>query len=131
MAGLETAQSLTIKNKNMPKLKDIIKLETIKFDNGIEIVIAKEMTYGGVLSAIKNSHKEDSDDNKIDDNKKFEIAAESLLAYIVKWNLEDDDGDTLVITIENIKKLPNDIVIDMINKVYASEELKKKTEKEI
>lgn len=89
----------------MPKLTDsrkIIEVETETIEGGVIKV------YDGLLAA---------DVESLDELSGMQRTFSLLLRLIKEWNLEDDAGQPLPITIENLKKLNLKEVLTVFSKV--------------
>lgn len=111
----------------MPKLKDITKSKEIKFDGDVIIYLSSVMTYGGVSELMDNKDIVDNID-EINDKNKLDSSVMCLMAYIIDWNIEDEKGKKLDINLNNIKKLPNSMIMKLIKEISIKEDIKKKKE---
>lgn len=98
------------------KLKDLIKTVEIKIpDTDIVIVMRKEIFW---LEHLDGLRIENADERGV-----YYISR-----LITSWNIDDDNGKTLEISVENIKKLPAyiiQILVDQANQ-FIREGRKKK-----
>lgn len=100
----------------MPKLSVETKdLEIKQIEGGVVTVISKPNF--GVVAGMRQEMSP------------MEVAEMMLPRLIVDWNFEDDQGKKLDINIENIKKLPAESVVEIVNEVMKDigPSLKKKT----
>jgi hypothetical protein len=98
------------------KLSELIKTEEIKIpETDIVIKIKNELSWFEFLEGIKIS---DSSEKGI-----YTIAK-----MVVSWNLTDDDGKNLPVTEENVKMLPKEVallLIERFSKIFEENSKKK------
>ncbi len=103
------------------KLSELIKTKKITIPGtDIEITLREDLSWYDYLESLKIEN--------LDDRGAFMVTK-----LIADWNLKGDDGNTLKVTEDLVKKLPKNVAIVLVEKVnemlFSKSEKKKKSPK--